>query len=121
MQNLKNIKSLNENQIDLELEQIVKYFTVNKFGSSYINEFQNVCNKFLLNGDNKTININDVNKFEKDFLNHLSEFKNNHYLLMKEVESYKMNIKRKIYILGKWETKGIWESGNNIIYGWFIK
>ena len=26
MQNLKNIKSLNENQIDSELEQIVKYF-----------------------------------------------------------------------------------------------
>jgi len=68
MENLKNINSLNENQIDSELEQIVKYFTSNKFGSSYINEFKNVCNKFLLNGDNKTVNIKDVNDFEKAIL-----------------------------------------------------
>lgn len=80
MQNLNNIKSLNENQINLELEQIVKYFTVNKFGSSYINEFQNVCNKFLLNGDNKTVKINDVNEFEKAILIEFESYLNIKYM-----------------------------------------
>lgn len=80
MQNLNNIKSLNENQINLELEQIVKYFTVNKFGSSYINEFQNVCNKFLLNGDNKTVSIKDVNEFEKSILIEFESYLNIKYM-----------------------------------------
>ena len=80
MQNLKNIKLLNENQIDSELEQIVKYFTVNKFGSRYINEFQNVCNKFLLNGDNKTINIKNVDEFEKAILIEFESYLNIKYM-----------------------------------------
>lgn len=80
MQNLNNIKSLNENQIDSELEQIVKYFRSNKFGSSYINEFNNVCNKFLLNGDNKTVSINDVNEFEKAILIEFESYLNIKYM-----------------------------------------
>lgn len=68
MQNLNNIKSLNENQIDSELEQIVKYFQNNNFPLPYIFKFQVCCKKFLLNGSNKTININDVIKEEKDIL-----------------------------------------------------
>lgn len=80
MENLKNIKSLNENQIDLELEQIVKYFKNNKFYPKYINEFRNTCNKFLLNGKNKTVNIKNVTKEEKAILIEFESYLNIKYM-----------------------------------------
>lgn len=80
MQNLNNIKSLNENQIDSELEQIVKYFQNNNFPLPYVFQFQVCCKKFLLNGDNKTININDVNEFEKAILIEFESYLNIKYM-----------------------------------------
>ena len=80
MQNLKNIKSLNENQIDSELEQIVKYFQNNNFPLPYIFKFQVCCKKFLLSGRNKTININDVNDFEKAILIEFESYLNIKYM-----------------------------------------
>lgn len=80
MQNLNNIKSLNEIQIEQELNSIVLFFTNNKFGSSYINEFKNVCNKLLLIENNKTIDIKDVNEFEKAVLIEFESFLNIKYM-----------------------------------------
>ena len=80
MQNLKNIKLLNENQIDSELEQILNYFENNNFPLPYIFKFQVCCKKFLLNGDNKTININDVTEFEKAILIEFESYLNIKYM-----------------------------------------
>lgn len=80
MQNLNNIKSLNENQIDSELEKIVKYFQNNNFPLPYIFKFQVCCKKFLLSGRNKTININVVNEFEKAILIEFESYLNIKYM-----------------------------------------
>lgn len=80
MQNLNNIKSLNENQIDSELEQIVKCFQDNNFSLPYVFQFQVCCKKFLLSGRNKTININDVNEFEKAILIEFESYLNIKYM-----------------------------------------
>lgn len=80
MQNLKNIKSLNENQIDSELEQILNYFEKNNFPLPYIFKFKVCCKKFLLSGRNKTININNVNEFEKDILIEFESYLNIKYM-----------------------------------------
>ena len=55
MQNLNNIKSLNENQIQSELSAIISYFKSNKFYITYINQFELTCKKLLLNNKNKSI------------------------------------------------------------------
>lgn len=83
MQNLNNIKSLNENQIDSELEQILNYFEKNNFSLPYIFKFQGCCKKFLLSGRNKTVNVNDVNvvnEFEKDILIEFESYLNIKYM-----------------------------------------
>lgn len=80
MQNLNNIKSLNENEIDLELEQIVKYFQNNNFPLPYIFKFQVCCKKFLLNGSNKTVNIENVTKDEKSILIEFESYLNIKYM-----------------------------------------
>lgn len=80
MQNLNNIKSLNENQIDPELEQIVKYFQNNNFPLPYIFKFQVCCKKFLLNGNNKTVNMENVTKEEKAILIEFESYLNIKYM-----------------------------------------
>lgn len=68
MNNLSNIKNLEPIYIQVELYQIIKYFLNNNFNCSYVKDFINTCDRLLQNGKNKTININDVNEFEKAIL-----------------------------------------------------
>lgn len=68
MQNLNNIKSLNDEQIQNELNQIVNYFEKNNFDKKYIENFKNICKILLCCNNNKVLNFHSLMDIDKPII-----------------------------------------------------
>lgn len=77
MQNLKNIKSLNDEQIQYELKQIINYFQKNNFDKNYIENFNNICKILLCCGNNKVLDFNSLMEVDKPIILEFESYLNN--------------------------------------------
>lgn len=80
MQNLKNIKTLNNEQIQNELNQIISFFEKNNFDKKYIQNFKNVCKVLLCCGNNKVLDFNSLIEVDKPIILEFESYLNIKYM-----------------------------------------
>lgn len=80
MQNLKNIKSLNNEQIQNELNQIISFFEKNNFDKNYIQNFRNVCKVLIGCGNNKVLDFNSLMEVDKPIILEFESYLNIKYM-----------------------------------------